>query len=277
MGDAATYTDSDGVLRYKFTDTIVDDKTYLAENVVGAKPKSWETQGSIFDTKDRVFNADARLQSNFALTERQKAGGRSTAALQAARDRGGGDRGTSASLKFRVDGQLRENAINFSRSQAPSSVRGALSADQILQLYNNQDPSTYTAPDARLQLLQEQADSDSAASQPMELLTIYTRLVDDLSNIRAVDGWDYVRQMFDVLRADNRPLFFGIILVVFGLVGMALAPLAAPGEADVAEVRASPSDSPSDDLTQRQILKQSSRQILGQSIPQYTNEYGPPI
>lgn len=197
-------------------------------------PPNFDTQGLSFDARarlDDVFDRAAVRDTNDQL-RLQKMSGVLQQASRASRN--------SSALQLRVDNQLRENQLRGVGRAAPVAVPKALTGDQILKLYSNQTPSTYTATDGRLRILQEQADRDNAAPPQLQTLDIYTKLIDDLTNIHATDNWDYIRQMFDVLCSDNRPFFFGIVLVVFGLIGMALAPTTPPLQASGAAAAALP-------------------------------------
>lgn len=170
-------------------------------------------------TRGEQFDVDRNLSSY--TNDSGRSFGASTVERLAARNNLASER--QSSVDARVAQHLSQNQVMLPPERRVSQVPGALTGDQILSLYaNDNGPSFKAEQDARLQQLQAQADRDALAQNQPELLSVFTRLVDDLASIRAANAWDYVQQVFAVLFSGERLLFLGIIMAVFGLVGMAI-------------------------------------------------------
>lgn len=182
---------------------------YLKQNEIGSKSASW--------SPGRTFDANARLNSSY------DAGGsieRTRPVDMASRSR------ELESFDTRVvDNILQRNrSVGISAISPPERSAGALTSDQIFQLYQKQTPSTYQSPPnfTRLRILQEQSDRDARVPLP-GISSIFVSLVRDIRSITASSTMDFFAQVFIVLRSGNRPLYLGFLMVLFGLIGLALA------------------------------------------------------
>lgn len=102
------------------------------------------------------------------------------------------------------------------RVPAPTPPHGALSTSTLHALYAVDGP-TYSSS-SQLEALQRQASNDRTSATT----TFLARFAHDVSSIRTADPLQFAKQLLHEVGRDERPLVFGVLLIIIGLASLAL-------------------------------------------------------